>query len=721
MIAKDVQRFFKRLEDTLTVLARRGQHIELKARLKEYHKLLDAWLEVAPRGASPPGWRHFPASVDRFGGPLEIEFRAIIQAASLSNDTSTVSAVAEELSRGALACLRSDQTRLMEDFLSNLLFLYEQCIERAAFVDAIGHCLDSDLYLLLSSVRPVESDPEVAASDDPQSSASLDAVLRFGLALTNDAIRHGQQQHAMFFFERLFAHRKYRDRECLAVGPVRMGVAVIFDYVAIVLTGWSLHTLQEGVLPSTDAAHAVFRSALAQLPPIPVLVAEWELLRGSHPQEGALDWRLGIANWDVRDWRRDYRPGLVEVRTGSPDWVRLGLRASLLHASPYILESVETLFGNNPQRFIWDAAKERDELRSLASDRWLGIADGERLSRVEAAMNVIEQRARGANTSYLRYVLDSPLSDSRVSKLRDDASKAHSDKQSAQSALCRAGLGRGSVVSCPLRTRMGLWIPREYLLEDNNWGSGFGDHLGERIAVREAINFIHLIEESAAQAEGPESLETLPERVRDVRRSMTDAGFQPNVLILPQEDRFAGALFQKPLWQVEGRGEFGEASMGSWEQLHVLRSPTANPESILLLDSRRAIAPHEPSDDTPVIRIWIEDPPPGEEGETPRRAARASLASADGPLPESRSIQVLAWMEVIPRLGLADADAVRSIDIRSGCFAIVEGTTLYHRPTCSDIAGKNPTYVLRVERGDEKSPCPTCNPSRWNYEGRFGK
>lgn len=722
MIATDVRRYLTRFETKLAVLAREGRHVELEARFEDFHKLLDAWLDVAPPGTAPPERIKFLTLVDRFGGPFEIDTYEIVRAAALSADTSTVVVVADQLMRGAFACYRRDQPRLMEEFLNTLGFLYYQCIEREDLANALGHWLDLGLHSLFTAMRSVQSDLDERRVASPGDATALDVVLRFSLALTHAAVRYEKSQHATFFVERIFEHRKHRHRHHRANGPVAMGPEVLFDYVAVVLAGWALHILQSNVLKAPDAARTVLSAALAQVPSAPVLLAEWELLRGAEWHDAAIDNRLGISRWDVRDWQREFRSGVVEVRWGGPDWVRLGLRAALLRRHERFSADAGQLFSGQPRRFVWDAAKEREALLSLSADRWVDIPEPERQQRVDSVMQIIEQRARGASAEYLRYVLDSPLSDSRVTKLRDDASKAFASKQSWQGALRQAGLSTEQARLCPLRTRWGTWVPREYLLDDNNWASGFGEHLGEAVAAREAMAIIHLIETSAPRVGDLGALAALPEKVREVRRLMTDAGFQPNVIILPREDRFAGALFQKPLWQVEGRHEFGEASIGSWEQLHVLRFPYTNPESILLLDTRRLVGDHKLDSATPVTNVWVEESPSNGDVASKKAKARAALNSADLPVPESSSIQVLAWMEVTPRLGLVDTSAARAIGIRGGDagFALVEGSNLYHRPTCPDIDSEDVTYVLRVEPEDGKAPCPTCKPDRRNPDGRLG-
>lgn len=722
MIAKDVRRFLKRFETTLAVLAREGRHVELEARFEDFDTLLGAWLDVAPPGDAPPERMPLLTIIDRFGGPFEINAYEIARAATLSGDSSTVVVVADQLMRSAFACLSRDQPRLMEEFLNTLVFLYYQCVEREAIADALAHRLDSGLHSLFMAMRNVQADEDETRADKPKEAVVLDVVLRFALALIHAAIRYEQNRHATFFVERVFEHRRHRHRHRQARGPVTMGPEVIFDYVAVVLAGWALHILQSNVLKKKDSAQIVLGAALSQVPAVPVLVAEWELLRGAAWRDAAIDNRLGIARWDVRDWNREYRAGVGEARWGGPDWVRLGLRVALLHTGKHSFGDPAQLFSKQPRRFVWDAAKEREALQALAADPLLAIPEGERQQRVDSGMQVIEQRARRANAEYLRYVLESPLSEARVAQLRDDANTAFDSKRAWQNALRQAGLSSAQARSSPLRIRCGNWVPREYLLDDNNWASRFGEHLGADVATREAMALIHAIETTAQRGADLRAMATLPESLREARRTMTDAGFNPNVIILPREDRFAGALFQKPLWQVEGRHDFGEASIGVWEHLHVLRFPYTNPESVLLLDTRRLIAECQYGEGTAISRVWIEEHPKDQEVESKKEAARAALKSADAPVPESNSIQVVAWMEVSPRLGLVDISAATAIDIRhsDGGYAIVDGSNVYHRPSCPDIQGDDATYVLRIDARDGRTPCPTCRPEQWNMEGRSG-
>lgn len=721
MIAKDVRRFLKQLQTMLTVLARDGRHVELQSRFEDFQKLLDAWLDIVPPDTAAPDRLRWLVLVDRFGGPLEIDINKIARAAALSADSSTVVVVANEIMQGAFSCYHRNQPKLMDEFLQTLVFLYYQCVDHDGVADALGHRIDSGLHSLLMTMRFNHSDSDDRPSTtNPNDTTMLEAVLRFSLALVHAAIRYEKVKDATFFVERIFEHRRYHPRHHSSE-PAASAMETLFDYVAVVLVGWALHILQSRRLKDPEAAQTVLSAALAQVPSAPVLLAQWELLRGSEWQDAAIDNRLGVSRWDLRDWQRDFRSGVGEVRMGGPDWVRMGLRASLLRTDERFYGDVGELFPTQPRRFVWDAAKEREALLSLSVDPWIGVPEDKRQQRIDSAMAIIEQRARGASANYLRYVLESPLSESRLTAFRDDALQALSSKSSWLRAFQRAGLCIEDVRLCPTQIRWGNWVPRECLLENNNWASDFGKHLGKDAASREAMAIIHLIETSAPRAVNLGTLATLREKVRDARRLLTDAGFEPNVLILPRENRFAAALFQKPLWQVEGRQEFGDANIGSWEQLHVLRFPYTDPNSILLLDTRCLVGKHGPDHGPPFARVWFDEECSNDNVQSKKSAARAALNSTDLPIPESSTIQVLTRIEFAPRLGLVDTDAARTIDIRGSdaYFVIIDGSKLYHRPDCPDIDGTGATYVLRVDRDDGMTPCTICKPDRWDFESRL--
>ncbi len=726
MIAKDVRQFLKRFETTLKVLAREGRYVELDARFDDYQKLLNAWLDVAPPGVSPSERIRLFSIIDTFGGPLEIDARDIAAAAALSGDSSTVVTLAEQLLHSAFACFHKQQPRLMEEFLKPLVFLYYRCIQNKPLAEALGDRLDSGLHSLLSAIRSrlPDMDNDIGETDESDI-ATLDVVLRFALSLLHAAIRYEQIQHASYFIERIFEHRKYKQRHHDQVDAVKISRSIesLFDYIAVVLVGWSLHILQSNACKDANAADTVFRTAISQLPSIPVLVAEWELLRAGDYLEPAIDARLGIDRWDIRDWNREFRAGVCETRMGGTNWVRLGLNAALLCSTKQFWGDQSKVFAEPPKRFVWNASQEREALEKLAADERLAIPEDKREGRVNAAMSIIESRARGADAKYLRYVLEHSLSDTRITKLRDEACKAYQENLSWQNAFRECGLSEDMPKFSPLRTRWGIWVPREYLLDDNNWASGFGEQLGKETAVREAMAIIHLIETNAPRGPELDALARLPEVVRSARRQLSNDGFNPNVLILPREDRFAGALYGKPLWQVEGRGEFGEASIGVWEQMHVLQFPYSNPEAILLIDTRRTLAKSEINKDRDAVNVWVDENPVNQEiAEKIANAAKA-LETEDVPLPESSSIQVLARMETLPSLALSETQAVIAIDIRNsdGGYALPSESDLYHRPSCPDIEFEDVEYLLHLPRDSKRNPCPKCKPQQWNVEARRGK
>lgn len=724
MIAKDIRSFLRRFELTLKVLAREGRQIELEARFEDFQKLLDAWLDVAPLNTTPPERMLFLKSLDRFSGPLEISMYDIAEAATFSGDSSTAVTVASQFFHSAFACHERQQIRLMEEFLNYLSFLYIRCSRSDDLSDAIGNRLDSGLYALFTRMQSLwlgTGDEQISL--EGADSSALDAMLRFALSLTNTAIRYDRMRHATYFAERIFEHRKYERPQYNGPPSSATSTESLFDYIALVLVGWSLHILQSRAGEETHAPKAVLSLAQNQLPPLPVLIAEWELLKSDEWPDATIDVRLGIHRWDIRNWNREYRAGIGEVWSGETDWMRLGLRAAILLKAESYLGNPSDYFAAAPKRFVWDAALERRELENLASNEWLAIPENLRQKRIDAAMKIIDSRARNSNAHYLSYVLRQPLSESRVAQFQADGVLAYGNNNDWMNALRACGLSAKPPTLSPLRVRTGIWVPREYLLDDNNWASGFGEHLGSSVANRETIALVRLLETIASSHEEQlDALARLPEVIRSARRRLSNSGFNPNVLILPREERFAGALFRKPLWQVEGRREFGQASIGLWEQLHVLRFPYVDPESILLIDTTSAVSEHKPHRGSNEINVWIEENPDNKEVADMKATAIAALDTADGKLPESGSIRVLAWMEASPRIAIADVHASLAIDIRGsdGGYALPYDSDFYHRPSCPDIRFDDVDYVISLPANSHRQPCPTCKPHRWNAEGRQG-
>ncbi|MCZ6543509.1 MAG: hypothetical protein O6768_07570 [Planctomycetota bacterium] len=215
----------------------------------------------------------------------------------------------------------------------------------------------------------------------------------------------------------------------------------------------------------------------------------------------------------------------------------------------------------------------------------------------------------------------------------------------------------------------------------------------------------------------------MPEVIRDAKRELVNRGYEPNLLIIPNEGRFAGAVFRKPLLQVEEQREFGNVGYGVWEGLHVLRFPYIDPVSIIIADARQlfGIVQEGPIGVEVSIRELTTD-----------ELEKLLEQSSDQASSEIQRPKVLVTARVRPLLGIAKReeksmpDAAIALDVKNsdGAYAMRSDDSKYHRPSCREIESKDDVEYSLVrhlpEETKDRDPCDVCHPERWNAEGRRG-
>lgn len=632
--------------------------------------------------------------------------------------TVTQRVLTDAVARFAFRCIHREQPALAQEYLDSLAYLYYRCRDNEPALDAVGTRLDTVLDALLSDATY----PEAKLRDGPIE--PLLSAFRFALTLINASIRLRRPRDAGYFIERLLKVHEHRGQRA-SIGPpskLAMSGNIVLDYVFVLAIGWAIEVVQSTDSKYHPAAQRILNDSIGALPSREMLIAEWELLHDNDLRDSRIGAQLGVSNWDATDWDREIRPGIVTTRWGGGDWSKRGLRAALLLTTEHSWQDVDELCGGPANRYAWDVNAERDALEKLSSNSVLSISENERQKRIEAALALISKRARGGDATYLQYVLDTPLSEKRTQSFEQQALGSWAQHRSWIDALSVTVATLPEQTELPRAAESVTWVPREYLLDDNNWASGFGSHLGEAVGTRECVNLFGKMEEVATAGESVQYLAKLPEVIRRAVRAMTDDGNTPDLLVLPREERFAGALFRKPLWQIEGRRQYGSASIGDWEGLHVLRFPYIDPKAILLIDTASALAGRTTADPTRAS-IVIDEEPENEDVKAKREAAQSALRDAATELPKSSDIVVLARMKAEAELGVADSAAVLKLSIENsdGGFAITEESDLYHRPSCPDIEFEEVKYVLRAPKGSGRKPCPTCQPEKWNSEGRRGQ
>lgn len=717
MPANQVRQFLVRFRAVLKTLAREGREIEFKDRLEELGSLRDAWLSVIPPNATPPARSRWLQSNDTFDGPFEVDLDDMVEAAVQSKDPPSTVALLRYLFRSVHVCKEACQYQLMAYHLDIAASMWYRCVQLDEFREPIGHKLDSFLGTMFMMERP-------DARDDDEEALQKEAVvhitlLRFSLRLIRTAIRHDDAKHAQKFADRIFDHHETygtptQDHDYEGVSAEDFYSRS--DYAGIVLLGWSLEVLGHEPAKGNAAALKVREYVVGQLPSVPRLIALWELFRGDSARRSPVDGRLGITEWDVRDWNEEWRSGRPVSRNGPTDVPRLGLRAALLLTKREHTGKAEDFFAGPPTRHMWATSQNHEaKLKKLVADPRLNLDESARADRLQRAIAMVHDRRRAGDVAYLQYVLQENISETRWSKYRDDATNGYKQHQSWIVALRSVGVGTDEIQATTLASGVERDPPREYLIDGNNSVSGLGANLGDITASQEAFKLFGDLEDKARPSKSCQTLASLSEAIRHARKSLQGDGYHPNVLVLPREQRIRSSVFDMPSWQVPGKDEFRRASLGRWEGLLVLRCPYPDTSHALLLDTRKLLTTaHRDSEANPTIEIieGRDDP----ELSKACQAAEEALQSG-GALPDSHTIRVLTRMVSPPPLAIADINASLAIDLRQAAgYVLDEKANVYHRPGCELIGEGEHERYLHLPHDKRPSACEKCKPDEWDYE-----
>jgi hypothetical protein len=95
--------------------------------------------------------------------------------------------------------------------------------------------------------------------------------------------------------------------------------------------------------------------------------------------------------------------------------------------------------------------------------------------------------------------------------------------------------------------------------------------------------------------------------VGDAADTLRRRGFQPSVIIVPYQDRFAWELFRVPEYRAPGHGRQGPLHLGDWKGYRVFQFPYEDCSSILVIAVKRffGMSKAESSD---AVRVVIDDP-----------------------------------------------------------------------------------------------------------------
>ncbi len=724
-MSSDLRQFLKRFESTALEAARSGKALQLESKLSEYEQLLRCWLEVAPRETAASRPYLLLDTSPRFVGPLEVDLYDIVRAAGRSRDVETYEVAVKSVVNSIVLARDTDRVRLYQEMCRLLAFGYFVGARDSTLNETATRVLDNSLHSILSSFGSRHAWER--ASDDErrttfqQERPYLDAALALVLQILSTAMEEGQQKAADYFMFRLIDHRRDMNRqwEPGQRAPAEETSDTLHDYAVMAIGAWALHLLESQYRDSASAAREVLAAAHEYLPARHDLIALWELYRGGDQIRTEIDTRLKIERWDLRD-KGDFRVGVTNVRWGGGEWIPHGFFAFLLLAEQPSDWELQDFFSSAPSRYLWEPSQSENALKQLASSPFLDVPQERRDVAIQDCMALLRSRRTVADASYLVHIATSPLDEELCERLRRDVLKHFDERRDWIRVLRELGATKEPArYATPVSLRMGLYIPRDYLISGNSWASGFGEYVGRDASTWESVLLVGLAMTSVPRTKSLKSLTDIGTRIREACVELASTGATPNLVVLPSQTRFAGALFEKPLWQVEDRAEVPHIGYGKWDELTVLKAPFIDADTILVADGARLFG--TVGEKATQVEVVISD--------SSKQSLQqfAESARAGGVLPESGDVRVLVEVVGRPLLGISQPMAGVGIDVRDSdaCYAMEPDSDLYHRPSCDDLEGADDVrYSLArhlPEEHKDRKACAKCKPERWDAEGRRGR
>jgi len=218
------------------------------------------------------------------------------------------------------------------------------------------------------------------------------------------------------------------------------------------------------------------------------------------------------------------------------------------------------------------------------------------------------------------------------------------------------------------------------------------------------------VEAAAKSVTSSVSLADLPEAVRRIVSELRQKGFEPNLIVLPEDHRFGVALFQRPLWEIESittpKGFFGP-----WEGILVGRWPDESAVSILVADTHKLFAKVNTLGSA--LQVELIDPP-ADAAVALHEKAKAAVSAAE--VPEPSCVQATACVHMTPPIALCDKEAATSLvsDGWDACYGMVREENIFHRPSCAALSFREDAVYAHVKllpgENIDRAPCEKCNP-----------
>ena len=264
-------------------------------------------------------------------------------------------------------------------------------------------------------------------------------------------------------------------------------------------------------------------------------------------------------------------------------------------------------------------------------------------------------------------------------------------------------------------------VPKSALIAGNdratNQGAFFASELNSQVSMAIAYKAeMSAASSPAASALVVSDLQQLGRMVKESVQQLMQRGHTPSLVFIPQMRRFIKAMCGDSDERLAGAGTLGDYHLGAWDGLQLVMWPYTNSVSVVVADAEHFF--QKTGDSIQSLTVDTED--------QFREEHLRWLADADNEvdpskIPGEHRLTVAAKACVLPSVGVSDGEAAVRVELdltRLG-YALVPGESSYHRPQCTRLQGRTPTYTLATRLRDEKErrdPCEECEPEAWEGE-----
>lgn len=520
------------------------------------------------------------------------------------------------------------------------------------FKSAISHKIDDYCWLSLDYLCITSPDHFQARYME-----FVPIFLSAACGLIRDAVLAGRADDACNFHDRLFRHLGHRDNQGQAkdeISEIRNAI----HFTNILITGWISRILTN---PNNHDAAVLTaaNSLLERAKAIPregnELLRIWEL----YLNEDRIDRQVPLRNLLVRlrteDWKTERdtqrRSMVVEGHWIDERWRLDGLRILLLAANSFAHQEFD--LPPHVSHYFWDPEAELLRLNQLVEFDWIGIHSDSQPQKIQQVMGAIRQRAATVRRRDLMYVVNAPIDISIIDEIGEELELAAESPTEIHRLIQDLGMGEPPASIIPNPAIRSFNASKDQFINNpvHNVINFSGTVVGQ--ADRQRL-FMPL---GAAEYHSPSHTESVAlEGLREMIESLLPTlDFSPNMIVIPNTDECARAIFQ---------GEAGQRTSdhecvyhdGIWQGINIVSFPYRNPSNILLIDSKTFFTRHSP---TQVFDFEVQGP----DEETVAQALNDADSGDPFLVPSDSAIQVVCDLTINPEIAIGDVNAALKIPL----------------------------------------------------------